>query len=389
MVDGMLEPTIIPLRLPCFKGTRAPFRLPGNRIRLGGVQYPVAVEVQDDEEGHLWRLIGLLDGSRTLSEIENQFWAGNPPKEGINVQKLIQAFAQRGLLEDASPPPSSVLTDADLVRYDRNIKFFSWADSSSCVVPRLRQEFLKKASVTILGIGGVGSAVATCLAASGVGRIHCVDFDTVESSNLNRQVLYTEEDIGRPKVECAVRNLRKLNSLITVTGENRQVTSFEEIRDFMHNSDLFVCAADYPDAMPAMWTNEAALATHKPWMQAGYDGPMLVSSILVPFKTPCLLCILHCIDSERVSKWGASARDELAQHRRAQAAATPITNLCGHLAGLEAIYFLTGLKPKTMGRILHLNFLEYDHVFYVEAPFWNDCPACGIHGKYRSKLPVQ
>ena len=66
------------------------------------------------------------------------------------------------------------------------------------------QARLARSRVTVVGLGGSGAGAAAALAASGVGRLHCVDPDAVELSNLNRQVLYSEDDIGRPKVDAAV-----------------------------------------------------------------------------------------------------------------------------------------------------------------------------------------
>ena len=61
----------------------------------------------------------------------------------------------------------------------------------------------------------------------------------------------------------------------------------------------------------------------------------------------------------------------------------PTASLTGHLGALEAIYFLTGLRPQTVGRIFHQNLMIYDHFYYIEAPFWPECPACGADSAYR------
>ena len=86
-------------------------------------------------------------------------------------------------------------------------RYFSWIDTDPRRSRYDVQVALKRARVTVLGMGGTGGAVAMGLVAAGVGRLHCLDFDDVEVSNLNRQVLYTEDDIGRPKVDTAVRRI--------------------------------------------------------------------------------------------------------------------------------------------------------------------------------------
>ena len=82
---------------------------------------------------------------------------------------------------------------------------------------------LRRSKAIVIGLGGTGGAAAMALAMSGVGHVHCVEPDLVELSNLNRQILYTEKDIGLPKVDAAVERLRSSNSDIMVTGDRVEV----------------------------------------------------------------------------------------------------------------------------------------------------------------------
>jgi molybdopterin/thiamine biosynthesis adenylyltransferase len=93
------------------------------------------------------------------------------------------------------------------------MRFFRWIDlqpRDSAWEPQLR---LKRSSVLLIGLGGTGGVAGLALAATGVGRLHCVDGDAVELSNLNRQVAYAEIDIGRSKVDACVERLRGQNSI--------------------------------------------------------------------------------------------------------------------------------------------------------------------------------
>ncbi|MCX8203702.1 MAG: HesA/MoeB/ThiF family protein, partial [Nitrososphaeria archaeon] len=87
------------------------------------------------------------------------------------------------------------------------------------------QRRLKAAKVLVVGAGGLGSPVALYLAAAGVGRIGIVDFDAVDETNLQRQVLFTTEDVGRPKVEAAKERLERLNPYVEVTTYNSTINS--------------------------------------------------------------------------------------------------------------------------------------------------------------------
>ncbi len=95
------------------------------------------------------------------------------------------------------------MTNSDKERYTRQIALEEVGEEG--------QQRLRDTSVLIVGVGGLGSPIATLLTSSGVGRIGIVDFDTVSLSNLPRQTLYTTEDIGKPKVACAARRLRAMN----------------------------------------------------------------------------------------------------------------------------------------------------------------------------------
>src|SRR3990172_3272934 len=109
------------------------------------------------------------------------------------------------------------LSHEEIARYSRNL-----------IMPEVGlegQQRLKAASVLMIGTGGLGAPVGMYLAAAGVGRIGIVDFDVVESSNLQRQVLHGTSSVGRPKVESARARMLDLNPLITVEIHNQSFTS--------------------------------------------------------------------------------------------------------------------------------------------------------------------
>src|SRR4051812_31517446 len=122
---------------------------------------------------------------------------------------------------------NSVFTKEELARYNRHI-----------IIPGFGMEAqlkLKASKVLVIGSGGLGSPVLLYLAAAGVGTIGIVDFDVVDDSNLQRQVLFGVEAIGKPKVEAAKRRLEALNPYITLNIYNTQITSknaLEIIKDY-------------------------------------------------------------------------------------------------------------------------------------------------------------
>jgi len=352
-------------------------KISNNRIRIGGIQYGVGSELYDDEEGHVWSLLSLMDGSRSIEQVIQDMLRLHSDLDRDSIDESIQAFIKSGFIEDAGAPVPESLSEKEIERYSRNTNYFAWID----VEPRSSryeiQAKLKASSVTILGLGGTGSSLAMGLAAAGIGKIHCVDFDVVEESNLTRQMLYTEDDIGKSKVEAAVARLRKMNSYIEITGEERWVESAEDIVPLMKSVDLFALCADKPITGIKEWTSDAAIRTNKPWLLSVYAGPMLVLSITIPFVTPCFRCFVHGEEERKLLRDGPVQPQMFETNPRENAVIAPSASLTGHMGALEAIYFLGGLKPQTIGRWFHQNLMVYDHFYYVDVPFWKDCPACG------------
>ena len=360
------------MHYPRIKHIHNPMRLNNGRIRIGTVQYGVGAEIEDDEHGSIWQLLALMDGQHTLPEIVAAMQQTQPELDGESVSEVIDSLTTAGFVEDAGAPIPSTLTTTEIEQYNRNTPYFAWVDTQPRTSPYEIQARLKNARVTIVGLGGTGSSMAMSLTAAGVGTIHCVDCDVVELSNLNRQLLYTTADIGFSKVERAVARLQELNPHSAISGQELQITSSSDVASLMHECDLFVLCADKPLHKIQAWTNEAALQTRTPWLMSLYTGPMSVVGLFIPFETPCYHCMLHH-EAERKKSDG----ELLLPGPPDNAVIAPTAGISGHMGALEAIYFLGDMKPQTVGRIFHQNLMIYDHFYYIEAPFWSECPLCG------------
>ena len=123
----------------------------------------------------------------------------------------------------------------DLRRYQRHLSLPGFG--------RAAQERLKAGKVLVVGAGGLGCPALLYLAAAGVGRIVVVDSDSVEASNLQRQVLYTEEDVGQPKAEVAARRLRALNSLVDIVAVAERLRR-ENALDLVGACDVVIDGSD-------------------------------------------------------------------------------------------------------------------------------------------------
>ena len=135
---------------------------------------------------------------------------------------------------NASQKTKAELQDKDLLRYNRNI-----------VLPEIDidgQLSLLKSKVAVIGLGGIGCPAATYLASSGVGHLCLIDFDHVSLSNLNRQVLFSEDDISE-KVEAAKKNLQSLNSEIDIKSIPRKIDNKFD-KDLLKDYDYIIDCTD-------------------------------------------------------------------------------------------------------------------------------------------------
>ncbi len=173
-----------------------------------------------------------------------------------------------------------MLTKDELTRYDRQMMMKGMGQEG--------QEKLKKARVFIAGAGGLGSPIAIYLAVAGVGTIRLADHDTIELSNLNRQILHGDADIAKRKIDSAAEKLRSLNKDITVEAIAETITE-ENVAELVGGCDLIV---DAMDNLPTRYVlNRAAIEKNIPFFHGavyGFEGRAMT---VLPGKTACLWCI--------------------------------------------------------------------------------------------------
>ena len=150
------------------------------------------------------------------------------------------------------------------------------------------QERIRDASVFIAGAGGLGSPVAIYLAAAGIGRITIADFDTVDPSNLNRQILHWSDDVLRMKIDSAREKLAKINPDVEIDVISEKIDE-DNVSKLVGGSDLIVDAMDNFRARYLL--NKAAIARNIPLFHGavhGFDGQV---TTIIPGETACLRCI--------------------------------------------------------------------------------------------------
>ncbi len=173
-----------------------------------------------------------------------------------------------------------MLTPNERERYDRQIMIGE--------IGQKGQEKLKRSRVIIAGAGGLGSSIAIYLTAAGIGMIRMIDHDQVALSNLNRQILHWEEDIGRKKVDSARTKLRNLNSAVEIEAIAETITE-GNISHFVDGCDVIV---DAMDNLPGRYLlNRCAIEKNIPFSHGavnGFEGRVMT---ILPGKTACLRCM--------------------------------------------------------------------------------------------------
>jgi len=249
------------------------------------------------------------------------------------------------------------MNDEQLLRYSRQIMLPS--------VDIEGQQRLLDSHALIIGLGGLGSPVAMYLAAAGVGRITLADFDTVELTNLQRQIVHGSADIGRSKVDSAAETLHALNPDTHIDTVQEKLEG-DNLRQAVREAGIVLDASDNFTTRFAV--NAACVAEQTPLVSGAavaLDGQITVFSN--DADSPCYRCIYDDApnDADGGSWANCSASGVLA----------PLVGVIGSLQALEAIKLIAGIGQSLSGRLLILDAarLEWREMRYRRDPH---CPVC-------------
>ena len=245
------------------------------------------------------------------------------------------------------------MNDKQLLRYSRQI-----------MLPQLDaagQQKLLDSTALIMGMGGLGSPVALYLAAAGVGHLILVDFDDVEISNLQRQILHSTNDIGKSKVESARLTLADLNPEVKVTAINKKL-DIEGLVNYCHQADIVIDGTDNFDTR--FMVNKACVKTATPLVSGAAIRMEGQLSVFMNDGTgPCYRCLYREEGEEdlRCSENGVLA---------------PIVGVIGSMQAVEAIKILAGIGETLSGRLLVMDALHME-MRTLKLKKDPGCPVCG------------
>lgn len=228
-----------------------------------------------------------------------------------------------------------MLSDQELLRYSRQI-LLSQVDIDG----QLR---LKQSKALVVGLGGLGSPVALYLAAAGVGELHLADFDTVDLTNLQRQVLHDSDSVGMTKVDSALQRLQAINPEVTLVS-HRHALDDDSLAAAVAAVDLVLDCSDNFATRESV--NAACVAAGKPLVSGAairLEGQL---SVFDPRRdySPCY----HCL-------YGHGSEAELTCSEAGVIG--PLVGLVGSLQALEALKLLAGFGEPLVGRLLLIDAL--------------------------------
>jgi molybdopterin/thiamine biosynthesis adenylyltransferase len=238
------------------------------------------------------------------------------------------------------------LSKAEIERYQRQLQVDCWD-----------QERLKNARVLVVGVGGLGGISATYLAAAGVGHLRICDSDRVELSNLNRQILFTTEDVGKPKAALVASRLSAQNPEIEIEAISDKLTE-TNAGELASGCDLIIDGLD--NHSDRLLLNRASFDLGVPFVYGAINGWLGQLSLFNPPKTACMACLMP---------------EELQNHKP-----TPVFGaLPGVIGSLQATlalrFLMTGENPLSNALLIfRADTMAFETVTFERRP---ECAVCG------------
>ncbi len=267
--------------------------------------------------------------------------------------------------------------DESLERYSRQMRFYG--------VGEVGQRKLLDARVTLCGCGALGTVLANALVRAGVGHLRLIDRDFIETSNLQRQVLFDEHDVAErlPKAEAAARKLGAINSSVHVEPVVADIDR-TNILELVQDADLILDGSDNFEVRYLI--NDAAVKLNKPWVYGGCIGSHGQTMTILPNETPCLRCVFEAAPAP-----GEAGTCETT------GVLGPIVNIIASYQAAEAIKILVGKRDQINRELLYFDVWENVQRRIKMAPLLGkvDCPCCrrrrfewldGEHGSQTTSL---
>lgn len=312
--------------------------------------YPEVEKHLYDDEGRLRNFVNVYLGDEDVRYKER----GATRVEAESELSIVPSVAGGSEVATAVESDAAELSNEEISRYSRHL-----------IMPEVTlagQKKLKASSVLMIGVGGLGSPLALYLAAAGVGRLGLVDFDVVDASNLQRQILHGTSTVGQPKLESARARLRDINPFIEIETHETRLTS-ENAIDLFERYDV---VADGTDNFPTRYlVNDACVLTGKPNVYASifrFEGQ---ASVFAAPGGPCYRCL-----------YPEPPPPGLVPSCAEGGVLGILPGLLGTIQATETIKWILGIGEPLVGRLLLVDALSMGFRS-LEVRRDPECPVCG------------
>ncbi len=316
------------------------------------------------DEGHLRNFVNVYLNEEDIRYLQRE---ATPLKDGDTIS-IVPSIAggSSSVLESVASRRKDVLTPAEIKRYSRHL-----------ILPEVGmagQLKLKRSSALVVGAGGLGNPLLQYLGAAGVGRIGIVDFDTIDPTNLQRQVMYATKDVGRKKLEVAKERVQAINPNVDVQTFDTRLTS-ENALDVFKDYDVVI---DGTDNFPTRYlVNDAAVLLGKPNVYGSifrFEGQ---ASVFWASKGPCYRCL-----------YAEPPPPGLVPSCAEGGVLGVLPGIVGSIQAIETIKVLLGKGDTLVGRLLVFDAMKmkFRELKLRKNP---ECPVCGAHPTIRELIDYE
>ncbi|MCS6846425.1 MAG: molybdopterin-synthase adenylyltransferase MoeB [Anaerolineae bacterium] len=322
--------------------------------------YPELKRHLFNEEGKLRSFVNVYVGDEDVRYLQGP---DTPVPDGATLSIVPSVAGGAAPSPVAAETSIAHLSNDEIRRYSRHLILPEIAISG--------QKKLKQASVLLVGAGGLGAPAAMYLAAAGVGHLGIVDFDVVDESNLQRQIIHGQSTVGKPKLQSAAQRIKDINPFVEVTGYEEPLTSQNALRIFA-DYDVIV---DGTDNFPTRYlVNDACVLLGKPNVYGSifrFEGQ---ASVFWAKHGPCYRCL-----------YPEPPPPGLVPSCAEGGVLGVLPGVIGVIQATEAIKLITGIGEPLIGRLLLYDALE---MRFRELKLRKDpaCPICGEHPTVRELI---
>ncbi len=311
-----------------------------NTKRIHFVFYSTSChKVFEIENECILKSILLMDGTKPLLDIFLKINLNFQQFTYKELEECTELLLKEGIIENTNDPIREQFTTEELERYSRQVDL--WSDYCDLSSPWELQKNIKESTVAIIGIGGIGSWMATSLVMAGIGNIKLVDYDRVERHNITRQLLYTTEDIGREKIKVMEMKLRSINPNVNIFPAHMEIDEGTDLSHIVESCDLVINCADNPDInTTAQWVSKVCLKYKVPHIVGGgYIGHLgLIGPTIIPGRTKCWDC--YQINYKKRRKEGKLLTNLFPDRKRHTGATASISSIVANFQVWDAIRLL-------------------------------------------------